>query len=128
MGHQGYRKDHSLSFRSIGAPNLLHSDPITRCTPLKTIPPLSFSWDPVDTELLGVLLHDSCQPEIICFARNGFQIPPTRESGSSSALSVWECHAFVIFLAPQVGWCMWRDCRRWSGAIIAFICVLNPLC
>lgn len=48
---------------------------------------LSFSWDLEDLELLGVLLHDSRQPAIICSARDSYERlsnPHTGESCSSS--------------------------------------------
>lgn len=57
-------------------------------------------WDLADPEVLGILLHDSCQPAITCSVRDNYERlsnPHTRESCSSSAPTVWECHAFVIF-------------------------------
>lgn len=115
--HHGSRTDHSFNLGSMSAPTLLHCGPLAHWTPLEKMPPLSFYWDLRDTDLaLGVLFLESPQPtHYLLFEgqlQNALKYPHvTRECWSSSALSIWEYHAFVIFLVPQVGWYVPRD--RW---------------
>lgn len=57
---------------------------------------------------------------IICYLKDSYRTLSSThmspEKGwSSSALSIWEWHAFVIFLVLQVGWYVPRDCRRRWG-------------
>lgn len=118
VGQHGSRTDHSFNLGPMSAQKLLHCGPLAHCTPLKKMPPLSFYWDLRDTELaLSVLFLESPQPtHYLLFEgqlQNALKYPHvTRESWSSSALSIWEYHAFVIFLVPQVGWFVPRDFWR----------------
>lgn len=78
------------------------------------------------TEILGTLtllwvfcFSSPLSQHIICYLRVSYRTLSSthviRECWSSSALSIWEYHAFVIFLVPQVGWYVPRDCwRRWG--------------
>lgn len=70
-----------------------HQGSRTILWPTYSLYPSIHYWDLADPELLGILLHDSCQPAITCSVRDSYERlsnPHTSESCSSSAPSVWE--------------------------------------